>query len=266
MKKTALFLALTAVSLSWAADLPTVDVFDDEPKKPAPKVDTEDEDYIPDWVSELSNLPPEARQRYINHFAAAKWAYSKGSFAMCENSLAVCESIYDKNPNVWNLRASALLSQQCFEAAEPWLKKVRALYPDDSVCNLNYSLYYLGTAQFEKCLEEAEILLSEIEYKQDMEPLRHSLTFRKVLCLVMLDRVEEARALVKDISALTFTPLYYYSQTVFALTEKDNTRAIQEMKAADKIYSTDPYLATYKQALIFSKIMEKLSNAPSYTK
>ncbi len=263
MKKIALFLAVTAVSLSWGADLPTADVFDDEPKKPSVKTDTEDEDYIPDWVSELSNLSPEDRQRYVNHFSAAKWAYSKGSFDMCERCLDICESIYDKNPNVWNLRASALLSQQCFEAAEVWLKKVRAVYPDDAVSNLNYSLYYLGTAQFEQCLDEVNILLDEIEYKQEMEALSHALIFRKLLCLVMLNRVDEARELVKDVSALTFTPLYYYSQTVFALIEQDNAKAIQEMKAADKIYSSDAYLPTYKQALIFSKVMEKFTQSAS---
>ncbi len=266
MKTTALFSAMCAVSLSWASDLPTVDVFGNGSDKPTPKVDVADDDYVPDWVSELSNLPTEERQRYMNYFAMAKWAYGKGSFDVCENSLNVCESIYDKNPNVWNLRASALLSQQCFEAAEPWLKKVRAAYPDDSVCNLNYSLYYLGTAQYDKCIEEVDILLNELEYKTDMEPLKHSLTFRKMLCLVLQDKVEEARALVKDITPLTFTPLYYYSQCVLAFADKDKAKALTEMKTADKIYRTDSYLSTYKQALIFSKLLEKMAGDTSYTK
>lgn len=264
MKKSVLLLAMTAVSLSWAADLPTVDVFGDGTDKPAHK--EQDEDYIADWVSELSNLPAEERQRYMNYFAMAKWAYAQGSFDVCENSLNVCESIYDKNPNVWNLRASSLLSQQCFDAAEAWLKKVRAVYPDDSVCNLNYSLYYLGTAKYEQCVEEIDILLDELEYKADMEALRHTLTFRKMLCLVLMDKVEEAKALVKDITPLTFTPLYYYSRCILAYMDKDNARALNEMKTADKIYKNDAYLSTYKQALIFSKLLDKFSGASSLTK
>ena len=69
-----------------ASDLPTVDIFDDEtdtPEHQTPNVPKEDDvDDIPNWVNELSNLPAAQRQQYMNQFAAAKWAYSKGSLDM----------------------------------------------------------------------------------------------------------------------------------------------------------------------------------------
>ena len=87
-----------------------------------------------------------------------------------------------------------------------------------------------------------------------------------MLCLVLMDKVEEAKALVKDITPLTFTPLYYYSRCILAYMDKDNARALNEMKTADKIYKNDAYLSTYKQALIFSKLLDKFSGASSLTK
>lgn len=252
---------LLAAAPVMAADLPTVNIYDDtKTGGQAQQADTELIDEIPNWVNELSNLPADKRQQYVNQFSAAKWAYSKGALEMCHECLDACEAIYAKNPNVWNLRASAYIASKSFEAAEIWLKKVREIAPDDLVANLNYSLLYLGTGQYEKCMEECDILLDDIEYKESLEPLSHSLLFRKFICLVMLKRVDEAKALVKNVTPLTFTPLYYYSQAVLAMVEQDPERALKEITAGDRIYSKDPYLLTYKQAIQFTGILEKLAD------
>lgn len=261
MKKKVLALLLSAAANLYASDLPTVDIFGDseeEDKRPA-VTDTEEVNEIPDWVNELSNLPQEERARYLNLFASAKRTYSQGALGVCEKCLDECEMIYDKNPNVWNLRASVYISRECFDLAEPWLKKVRLVAPDDLVANLNYSLMYLGQGKYEDAIRETDLLLAEIEYKENMEGIRHTLLFRKFVALVTLNRVDEARELVKHVTPLTFTPLYYYSQAVFAALEKDPARSAKELTAADSIYRYDPYLATYKQALSFSKLLEKLT-------
>ena len=261
MKKLVSLVILAAATNSFAADLPTINVFEDETKPAVKKTKTgEDQlDEIPNWVNELSNLPSAQRQLYVNQFAAAKWAYSKGAMDMCHQCLDACEAIYSQNPNVWNLRASAYIAVGSFAAAEIWLKKVREVAPDDLVANLNYSLLYLGLGQYEKCIEECDILLGDIEYNERLEPLRHSLTFRKFISLVILERVDEAKDLVKDITPLTFTPLYYYTQAVLAMVENDPERALKEISAADRIYRTDPYLLTYKQAIQFTNILQNFA-------
>ncbi|MBE6435321.1 MAG: hypothetical protein E7030_03855 [Akkermansiaceae bacterium] len=266
MKKSVFFIMAAMAYPLMASNLPTVDVFGDDADTPAQPSRPEEEvvDDIPNWVNELSNLPAAQRQQYMNQFAAAKWAYSKGSLDMCQQCLDVCEGIYAKNPNVWNLRAAAHLAQKNFDAAEAWLKKVQTVVPDDAVANLNFSLLHLGRGEFEKCISMCDSLLYEIEYKEDMEGLTHALLFRKLVCLVMLNRVDEARAVVKDITPLTFTPLYYYSQSVFAIVAKDKSKTLKEMSTADKIYSRDPYLQTYKQVIQFSGILE--SSPENFTK
>lgn len=263
MKKS-IFCMMAAMAYPlMASNLPTVDVFGDDEDAPAPPKlpQTEAVDDIPNWVNEISNLPAGVRQQYMNQFAAAKWAYSQGSLDMCLQCLDVCEGIYAKNPHVWNLRASVHVIQRNFDAAEAWLKKVEAVVPDDLVAVLNYSLLYLAQGEYEKCVSKCDVLINEIEYKENMVELTHCLMFRKLLALVKLERVDEARALVKDITPLTFTPLYYYSQSVFAVLEKDKARALKEMTAADKIYKTNQYLRTYKEALQLSNI---LNDAPTH--
>lgn len=213
---------------------------------------------VADWVKELSNLSPENRKIYAEAFRMAKTCYAQGRMVECESHLNTCELYNRSNPNVWNLRASALIAQKQFEQAEPLLVSVRRLNPQDSVARLSLSLLYLGTQRYEKCLDETELLIDDIMYK-DMMQLTHSLMFRKVVCLVMLGRVDEARDVVADISAIDDSPLYYYSQAVFALIEGNRKQAMSDMNVADNIYKTIGYLSGYKQTFTFSGLVEKYS-------
>ncbi len=213
---------------------------------------------VANWVKELSNLPPEGRKAYADAFRMAKTCYAQGRMVECESHLNTCELYNRSNPNVWNLRASALIAQKQFEAAEPLLLAVRRLNPQDSVARLSLSLLYLGTNNYEKCLEETEQLIDDIMYK-DMMQLTHSLMFRKLVCLVMLERMDEARDVVAEISAMDDSPLYYYSQAVFALVEGNRKQAMSDMNVADSIYKSTGYLSGYKQTFTYSGLVDKYS-------
>lgn len=211
------------------------------------------------WVADLAALPEDKQVIYTNNFAAAKRAYSRSSFSECERYLDVCESLYDKNPNVWNLRASVRIAQQQFDEAVPLLEKVRDINPDDLVVCLNYSLLHMGAGRYQEAIDEVDVLLDELKYKESMQGLYYSLLFRKFLCLLMSDKEDDARALVEDISPMVPAPLYYYCRSVFAVMDGDRTLALREMSTADEIYTQDAYLNTYKQNIKFSGILKKYS-------
>lgn len=220
--------------------------------------DEQKEETIPDWLVELSNLPQRSRQIYTGAFAAAKQAYAKGYMVDCIAHLNTCELYTRKNPHVWNLRASALIAQKRFDEALPLLEQVKAQSPSDSVLQLNYSLLYLGKGEYDKCIEVTDALMESIRYKK-MEGLTHSLLFRKFLCRVMQERIDEARELVKHISPIDDSPLYYYCEAVFALIEGNRREAMKSLNVADSIYSGVGMLANYKQAMTFSGVSDKYS-------
>ncbi len=205
-------------------------------------------------------MPAEKRAEYAAAFAQAKQAYATGRLIECECHLNTCEFFTRKNPHVWNLRAGALVMQRRFEEARPLLAEVQRVSPQDEVARMSLSMLYLGTAEYEKCLEETERLLVEIRYR-NLEQLTHSLKFRKLLCYMMLGREAEARELVKGVGPIDDSPLYYYSQAVFFLAKGDRRSAVRDMGAADTIYANTGHLAAYKQALEFSGVAEKFAEA-----
>ncbi len=219
-------------------------------------------DVVSEWVKELSNLPPENRKAYAEAFKQAKGCYAEGRLIECETHLNTCELYTRSNPNVWNLRACALISQQRYDEAEPLLMEVRRYNPQDAMARLSLSLLYLGTQRYEKCIEETDLLIDDIKYK-DMMQLTRSLMFRKLLCCIMLGHMDAARDVVADIGPIDDSPLYYYSQGVFALVEGNRQQALREFNTADTIYATIGYLSGYKQALNFSGLTEKYTTTPA---
>lgn len=228
--------------------------------------DMPDGDDSPHWVRDLGELSAVQQQIYTNKFAAAKRAYSSGSQTLCLQFLTECEAIYAKNPNVWNLRASVYIAQKNFDEALIWLEKVRSVAPDDLVANLNFSLLHLGAGRYEQSIEEIDVLIDELKYKKGMDALVHSLIFRKFICLLKLGKVDEARAVVAKIDPMSFTPLYYYSQSMLNYVAGDKKAAARDMAAADRIYRTDSYLQAYKQNIQFSGLLSDKPAAEAETK
>lgn len=257
-----LLLAVSCLSMfigqSMGADLPTGSL----PTGSGTGGASDEGESIAPWVRELSNLPSEQREAYTQAFQAAKMCFSQGRLAECESHLNTCEFYTRLNPNVWNLRASVLISQQRFAEAETILQEVRRIKPSDPVARLSLSLLYLGAHDYEKCLQETDQLIEDIQYK-NMGHLVHSLMFRKLLCLIMLERMDEARALVAECSPMDDSPLYYYSQGVFSLHRGDRKSALRDFNAADYIYSSIGSVSSYKQALNFSGLIEKLPASTS---
>lgn len=219
----------------------------DKPAAPEPP-------QIPEWVREISNLPPDQRTLYTESFSKAKKAYAQGSMAECESHLNTCEMYTGKNPSVWNLRASVCISQRRFDEAKLLLEKVRRDNPQDAVASLSFSLLYLGSGEYQKCLDETSVLIGDLVYS-DMDQLVHSLKFRRLLCYIRMGREDDAQAEVATIGPMEDSPLYYYSQAVFSLLAGDRRAALRYINTADSIYGSVGYIPAYKQALEFSGVL-----------
>ncbi len=211
---------------------------------------------LPTWVVELSNLTKEQREEYILNFTKAKEAYKASRWLECIALLNSCELIYDKNPNVATLLAGCYIEQGDFEnALEVSLKSLEAA-PNDSVVQLNLSSIYLGTEQYQKCIEMLDDVLKTVDPDAQGD-IYNILLYRKFLCLVMLDKDVEARALVKHTRPMDETPLYYFSQGTLYLTAGDRVNAKRELDSADRIFENYPLLRAYHKGLMLSGAIPK---------
>lgn len=213
----------------------------------------------PEWVIELSNLSEADRNAYLQAFQAAKRAYAANRLAVCESHLNTCELYFTENPNVWILRSSVLISQGQYDKAERYLNKAEKADPDNSVIKLNKALLHMAVGDYKAALRETDDLLYQMGLSANTYGTRRSLTYRKFLCLLMLDKETEARELIADISPMDDSPLFYYCEAAFCMLRGDTATATRELNTADAIFARDGHLPSYKQNLMLSGLRDKIS-------
>lgn len=213
-------------------------------------------------MQELSKLNLDNRQEYLEAFTAAKQAYAAGQLAESESYLVTCQLICDKNPNVWSLRACICINQKRFDEALYYMQKAENDPSCHQVVQLSYSLYYLAKGEYQKSITSVDALLEEITNTQEPDiHLCHSLLYRKLLCLLILGEKTKAQAITDTLSPMDDTPLYYYSQAAYSISEKNMQRAQENMRAADSIFGRTSHLQSYKQALSFSNFINHFIEA-----
>lgn len=210
---------------------------------------------LPEWLLEFSNVEPRDKETYIQEFREAKTAYVLSDWVGCELHLNNCEMIFKGNPSIWNLRCSALIEQNRLSEAEAELKKAQEALPDDDVTIMNIANLYLAKKEFAASIEHISAILDKIPYVQ--EGLRDTLTFRVVLCHLMLGQESEARELVKDKSPLSDTPLYYFSKAALSIYKGDRKGAMQSINSCNRIFSKTAASIPYQRALNISGLIEK---------
>lgn len=213
---------------------------------------------VPSWVIELSNLNAEDRNTYLRAFQAAKLAYASNRMAVCESHLNTCELYFTQNPNVWLLRASICINLRQFAKAKEFIDKVMQVDPDNHVVKLNLSLLHMAEGHYEMSIAETDELLRQFDTSADTFGTRRSLTYRKFLCLLMLERLPEAKELIADLTPLDDSPLYYYCQAALCMLSGNPTEATRELNTADTIFAKDGHLPGYKQTLLLSGLKEKI--------
>lgn len=217
----------------------------------APNSPSEQEELdIPQWLADLSNLPREQRQEYIESFTAAKVALTQGDWVTCDTLLTTCELIFRGNPHISNMRAVCYIEQRRFADAELEVAKARKELPDDPTTLVNIATLHMAQGQYQACIDEMTDIIEANRYtvRQDVLDI---LTFRMFLCHLMLGDEMKALELVQDVSPLCDTPLYYYSRAAVCLFKKDFSGAKGDLQSAAHIFNNNAaQLAPYQRALL----------------
>lgn len=208
---------------------------------------------LPQWLVDFSNLPRNDREQYLRAFNNAKRAYQQGQWVACIGYLADCEMIFRGNPNVWNLRACCLMEQKYLDEAAEEMEKASKALPNDPVTAMNLANIRMARGQYEESIQTLHELREMLPYETPQE-LLNVLTFREFLCRIMLNEEAEARELVKEFTQMSDTPLYYYSQSILALSRGDRVEAARLLRVGNNIFAKGNVTVPYRRAMELSGV------------
>ncbi len=193
---------------------------------------------LPPWQAAFARLSKEKRLAFAQAFQNAKNAYASEQWSVCLAQLNDCELIYPDNPNVWNLRACALLSGNELDEAETYIARSLKLNPKDDIALMCEAELFMRRRDFQACIPKLEQLRQLHSNKED-RTLLDTFTFRQLLCHLMLRQKMEARALVADITPMTDSPLYYFSEAAFCVYEGNSQGAMEPLRSATSVYGNN---------------------------
>ena len=215
---------------------------------------------LPQWLIDFSNLPRETQQEYLAAFQTAKKLYTVGNWHLCYTYLNECEFIFNGNPHVWNLRVTCLIEQKNYDEAEKVLNNVRRELPNDETTIMNIANLHMGKGEFSQCAAVITQIIDALIDTASPE-LLDVLTFRVYLCYLILGEQKKAEQLVSHLDSMADTPLYYYSQAALHISKGNRAQALQDINAADNIFSKDTATLPYIRSLRASGIEEKFLSA-----
>ncbi len=201
---------------------------------------------LPAWQAGFARLSAENRRAFAIAFAMAKKAYSTEQWAHCLALLNDCELIYDNSPNVWNLRACALLATGELNEAESFINRSLEFNAEDSVALMCKSELLMMRRDFRNCIPLLEHM-RRTHKGEENRALHDTFTFHQLLCHLMLRQEMEARALVSGLTPMTDSPLYYFSQAAFCVYKGDSNAALEPLRSATNIYGNAGVTSSYRK-------------------
>ncbi len=228
---------------------------------PADNIPSEEElAKLPPWQAAFARLDKEKRYAFAAAFSRAKEAFHTEQWASCLALLNDCELIYDGSPDVWNLRACALLSDNSLDEAETFINRSLELNPNDAVALMSRSELLMRRRDFRSCITILE-KLRKLHHPSQSASLHNTFTYHQLLCHLMLRQEMEARALVSGLTPLSDTPLYYYSQAAFSIYMGNSNGALEPLRSATTIYGNSGETSSYRKWLNKCGLAEKYGNA-----
>ncbi|MCQ2365850.1 MAG: hypothetical protein MJ056_01610 [Akkermansia sp.] len=211
---------------------------------------------LPAWLVSFSNLPKADRQKYLQGFARAKEAFQKGDWNGCILEITNCEIIFNENPNSWNLRLSCMIELKQLEHADEYLEKVKQELPKDPVTLLNIANLHMVRQEFQPCIDELTNIIRNMPYDTE-EELINIMRFRIMLCHLMLGHEDLAEDIIKDLSPLDDTPLYYYGKAAINIYYGKRQDAMMDVNSANNIFSKNQATVPYQRGITASGLIDK---------
>ena len=211
---------------------------------------------LPMWLVEFSNLPRKDREKYLQGFARAKEFFQKGDWHSCILEITNCEIIFNKNPNSWNLRLSCLIELKDLEHADEYLAKVKEAAPKDSVTLLNIANLHLVRGEFQECITEMNNIIRTLPYDTE-EELINIMRFRILLSHLMLGHEDQAEAIIKGLTPLDDTPLYYYGKAAINIFHGNRREAMMDVNSANNIFSKGQATVPYQRGITACGLIDK---------
>lgn len=247
MRRLLFILGLSSVlaSISVAQDLIDLPVLESVPKIEGAFADGDA------YAQAFSNLTAAEKQGYSDLIISASNKFREKRIFAALEELYKADEILEHGPHALNLYGACYVEFRDFEKAEKYFGTVYYMEPNSVTILFNLAEISFVSGDWEECIKRIDLLL--LHYKeQTSAPMLVLVQFKKMLALLKLGRIDEARAIQKSQPEDADNPFYYYAKAAFAFFEERDEDAVRAINAGRSIYGRgeSPMNAVWEDTMI----------------
>ncbi len=197
---------------------------------------------------EFLNMPEERRKEFLKHLGEASRFFQQKRIFETLEELDKAEKIFDKSPELLNLRGSCYVEMRAFDKALTAFRAATELSPDNPSIEFNIAEVLFVTREWQKSHDRFSEILKEIP--ENNIALSRLVEFKILLCKKKLGMDEEAAALADKFDFHDDSPFHFYAQAALAYDDGDLVKAEEWLAMAGRIFRDPNILAPWQDTLV----------------
>jgi tetratricopeptide (TPR) repeat protein len=205
------------------------------------------QDMLPNQKAFL-NLAEERRKDFIKHLNEANRLFQQKRIFETLEQLQKAEIIFNKSPEIFNLRGSCYVEMRAFDRALEDFNKALALSEVNPSIRFNIAEVYFVTSEWQKALEVFEKVLKDLPSQS--VALGRLIEFKILLCKNKLGKKDEVLILSEKYDFLDDSPYYYYAKAALEYEANNLVKAEEWIATANRIFQDPNILAPWQDTLV----------------
>lgn len=209
------------------------------------------DDLLPNMTASqqaFTNIPEEDRKLFIEHVTHANRMFRQKRIFECLEKLNEAQKLFDKSPEVYNLRGSCYVEMRSFDKALEQFEEAMKLSPNNAKLLFNIGEVYFVTKEWKRSLDTFNEVLKKIP--ETNVAMSRLVEFKILLCLKKVGRSADARIFSEKYDFLDDSPFYYYAKAAIAYDDEDLQKAEEWLATASRIFRNPAAIAPWQDTLV----------------
>ncbi len=164
--------------------------------------------------------------------------------------LEEAKAIFPDSPDVENLLGACQVEFRSFDDAMEHFRRAAELSPDSPNILFNIGEVQFVTKKWQEAQTTFQKVLDLIGEDEKQLQLQRLVEFKLMLCLLQLDRVEEAKQMAEKYDAFDDSPYPYYAEAALEFHQGDELGAELSLRRAQRIFRSPEMLSPWQDTLM----------------
>lgn len=205
---------------------------------------------LAEWEQSFLNLPETRRTEFLRAIEKARELFGQKRVFETIDELHKARAIFNDSPDLENMFGACQVEFRAFDKAMDHFKRADSLAPDSPNILFNVAEIYFVTKKWTEAEQMFSRILALIGDDKVQLPMARIVEFKQLLCLIKLDRLDEAKALAGKYDIFDDSPFPYYAEAAIAFQEGREIDAELAVARGNRIFADPAVIAPWQDTLM----------------